>query len=75
MGDYPDTTWDGDPSAPWNADETPDDDEPTWEHRRCADYRFAVIGFGSSRGICSFDGDLAEVKPTTAACSDWERRR
>jgi len=75
MGDYPDTTWDGDPMAPWNADgPSGDETEPMWEHQKCGTCRFSVIGFGSNGGICAFDGDLVEVNPTTAACADWERR-
>lgn len=74
VSNYPDTTWPGDPSAPWN------EQDDLW----CADCRHYFPG-DSDYGICGYEFGLIaqrELTPERAArcitsydyanCAHWE---
>lgn len=71
---YPDSTWAGDPHAPWNQPEP-------WLGRTCGECRLCGVGCGKILVPCIVDaidsGDGNDVVGTTAgseACESFEAR-
>ena len=71
MTNYPDSTWDCDPAAPWNRAEL-------WEAETCGTCRWLreaeFRGRRCSACTCPDRGLVFDSEPGIAACDCWEAR-
>ena len=69
---YPPSTYDADPSAPWNAPEP-------WEGRSCGDCDaclgvLSAVGVATGRHVCVScvsDGEVFDCDPSSPACEGF----